>query len=224
MSYVSGRSVPHEFVGLARQLWRRIEVEDVACIKVLDRIEDILVERLRRKPTLRPEHVIDIERRWRAMPCEFRFFAPSYEHPKKLLRIREMRLSAHTAHASGWEAGEREQGLSVCLVTCEVTKGGAYTFSNQPLATVALHAVARRFQRGRDRSEAAVLADLFMLAAGLLNVERPDPGVVAIDGGEWRGLMAKTEIQNGDGEVLARHAGLAVRTFIDSDQWERVQE
>jgi hypothetical protein len=210
--------VPFEFVGLARQLWRKVEAEDRVCAEGLDRVEAILLRRLTRKPSLRPEHVVEIERIWRAMPHRFRFGPTEYQPPRKRLHIRELRLISHISRAKSWAPeSPSEPGLGVFLITCEVSKRGGYTFGSVPFATISLHALARRFQRGRDRSEAAVLRDINDLVKAMSTHGPWADCRFTVGSGEWRGVRATTAQHDQNGEAIPERPSLAIRTFIDAD-------
>jgi hypothetical protein len=209
-------NIPMEFVGLARAFWRKVEADDKACGKVLDQVEAVLTARLRKKPSLRPEHVIAVERLWATMPSGFALSAPVAAHPRKRLHLSQFRLTAHLSRCKDWAEDEIEHGVSLTVVTCETTKRGGYRINLEPVVTVCLHALARRFQRGRDRSEAAVLTDLSELGRGFVEQE-PGSGTICVPGGQWRGGVSRTEVSGQDGEVVSTSTALTIRTFIDGD-------
>ena len=134
--------IPNEFTGMARALMRRVAAVDNKTQAGLDRIEARVRARLLRKPTLRPENVLELERLWAALPATFRLAGPKYERPKKRIRITEVQLNAGTTQAPDWEVSE--PNLSVSWVTFEVTARGGYSISHVPMIAIGLHALARR--------------------------------------------------------------------------------
>src|SRR3954471_24259563 len=90
-----GMNIPMEFVGLARAFWRKVEADDKACGKVLDQVEAVLTARLRKKPTLRPEHVSGGGRRGPPPPGGSPLGARVPPHPQKRLHLSQFRLTAH---------------------------------------------------------------------------------------------------------------------------------
>jgi hypothetical protein len=215
--------LPAEFWGQARALWRKVQAEDVACCKRLDEIEAIFLARQRRrKNSLRPEQVVAIERLWSLMPAAYRVGMPRLRHPKKGLHIAEVRLTAHVAKCDLWAEGTTEHGLALSITSCNWDQRTGYRFDNQPLATFGLHALARRFQRGRDPSETAVLLDLAMLAKALMAEAQEHAGRYPVPGGQWRGRIAATDTTSGDGTVTT-HPSVAIRTFIDDDSIEEAE-
>ena len=85
-----------------------------------------------------------------------------------------------------------ERGLIVNVVLFEVAPFH-YQFDIFTLAHVSAHALARRFQRGLDTGEAAIMRDLKALGqAHHALADRPDGTdfvVPLVDGGNWRGSV-----------------------------------
>ena len=79
-----------------------------------------------------------------------------------------------------------------------------FTEVNRRIAGFGLHSIARRFERGGDRTDAAVLADFSALAAGYAAAvaARGEFEITVPSGGRWIGAFGP-----GDAVVI-------VRTFI----------
>jgi hypothetical protein len=105
-----------------------------------------------------------------------------------------------------WPDDGQEPGLLVGWFTVEFDEQGAAS-QLVSLAFVSLHALARRYQRGRDTTEAAIFADLAALESGFRRVITSSRFTVPVPGGAWVG-----EVANADGS-----AHLAVRTYYDVD-------
>src|SRR5665647_1627305 len=87
-----------------------------------------------------------------------------------------------------------------------------FSFTNAPLATISLHALARRYQRGFNNSDAAISTDLHALS-------RPPPGLldnfgdfyIATESGFWVGPVVEIEDRGGPARILV------ARTFVTED-------
>jgi hypothetical protein len=66
---------------------------------------------------------------------------------------------------AGWGEGQDELAVGLELLTLILARG-RFASETKILADVGLHALARRFERGDDRSDDAVLANLKPLAGG----------------------------------------------------------
>jgi hypothetical protein len=197
--------VPREFTGLARQLYRRLEVEYLAVKPVQERLIGE-VERLvprkgfRRLPiaaTLRT-----VAAQWRAMPAASRLGPLKLTQHGEKLSIAEVRVVPCKMKYQSWTDME----LVLGLLLIQIDYGHEIAISRRPLGDAGLHAVARRFERGTDRSDAAVLADLLELACAF--PERAMAGGdfrVATRDGYWLG-----ELVSYDGQPF-----LTARTFMD---------
>jgi hypothetical protein len=90
---------------------------------------------------------------------------------------------------------ESELALGIRLTEVRFTRR-VLDIKRRPLGDACLHALARRYQRGADRSDAAVLSDLWALAGGDFRVRA--------GGGAWVG----ERVQYGGGPHLA------ARTYV----------
>jgi hypothetical protein len=200
--------VPPEFLGRARAFRARIGADDAAVGMAINRITAPLLARRRRKATFRPETLIDAER-------QFQFQVPAgarltlkVERDRHGLRIEEFRVAAGEFRFCSWEDDAADADPGVVRVVLEATGWGAVGATANIVASVSLHALARRYQRGFDTSDAAILAELRELAMRhAAIVEAQGDFSMAFDGGSWVGEVARTEVAQVSCPVLA------VRTF-----------
>jgi hypothetical protein len=113
-------------------------------------------------------------------------------------------------HSAAWPDDGQEPGVLVGWHAVEFDQGSvASRFVS--LAAVPLHALARRYQRGRDTSETSIFADLAGLADDFRQVVTLPRFAIAVPGGTWVGEPMNT----GEATVLA------VRTYFDADSGAR---
>jgi hypothetical protein len=180
---VSAR-VGAEFTGLARVFRSTVMAVDRECDAVLNKIARPLRERLRRKPTLRPEHAIEANRAWgKLMPNEYRLGERRFFPARTEFIIAETRLSGSWIYNDEWNSGVREIGISVCDLVLSVRRG-KLCWEWKPRVCISLHALARRIERGAERDHAALVRDLAVLVESDAGSER-----VGTQGGFWLGAV-----------------------------------
>jgi hypothetical protein len=74
----SPTTLPREFLGLARI--RAVRLDDQVGMPMTKTILAVLKRRLRRKPTIRSEMCIELERIWQTMPSAWRIGELIVEH------------------------------------------------------------------------------------------------------------------------------------------------
>jgi hypothetical protein len=179
--------VPREFVGLARQLWQRVDAEarivnpeQRRLIAMLEALEPRRGFRQRKVvPTLR-----SVTAHWRHLPS-FARLAFKVTSSAEGFKLVEVRATPTRMHMQGWETDELAIGIR--LVEIEF-KRRVLDIKRRPLGDACLHALARRYQRGDNCSDNAVLADLLELACAF--PERALAGGdfrVPAGGGAWVG-------------------------------------
>lgn len=91
---------------------------------------------------------------------------------------------------AGWTDDELAVAIILCVVTMRTP--GFFIDSGQVLAAVALHGLSRRYERGDDRGDKAVLRDLTVFdrawpqatrSGGEFEIPAPNGG------GKWRGAV-----------------------------------
>jgi hypothetical protein len=201
-----GDRVPAEFVGLARQFRREVMEDDRLVDAALARIATPLRRRLAKKPGLRPAMGHDTARAWTTlMPPTFRFDMAT-ELGRSCLSISELRLTGSRWRSGGW--ANDEPGVSVLLLSLG-TGTGKVAVEVRPVATLGLHALARRYQRGEGRDHPDIMRDLAYLAT-------PPAGsadAVATGSGFWLGGVVWA-----DDDCGRRIRLRSVRTFIAAEQ------
>lgn len=197
--------VPREFLGLARDLRRRLAAADAQVAPGLEHALRPLRERLERRPTLRADLLTDAERHWRqGVPGFGRLVLAAERRRGRVPYFCELRAQAGAFRFATWPPGF-EPGLLLVLILAEPRPGGV-DVRQTPLAAVSLHALARRYQRGGDCSEAAIFGDLADLAPFAQETGLP-PAVrfaLPLAHGCWCGERVQV-----DGRMV-----LAVRTYL----------
>ena len=208
---MSGPSVPAEFIGRARAFRARIGAEDAEVGQTIQRIVAPLIARRRHKQTFRPEHLIVAERQFRLQVPAAARLTLKIERDRHGLRIEEFRAAAGEFRFCSWNSDAVDADVGVVRVVLDATAWQPLSFSGTIVVSVSLHALARRYQRGFDTTDDAILAELRDMAlrhAGI--VEAWGDFSIACDGGSWVGEVAKVEIGEGSAPMLA------VRTFTQA--------
>ena len=188
--------VPKLCVGLARTLRSRIAAEHPRVLKL--RTE--LIETIKPRRGFRKYQTQRIADCWTYILPAFGRLALIAEAPSPgRLKIAELRAIPCRMTFDAWD-GADELAIAVELLTLILDKG-RFAKATKIYADVGLHALARRYERGEDRSDDAVLADLRPLAEGHAQAVT-NGGDFVIAG--WRGTI--TQVQ---GKPV-----LAVRTFV----------
>ena len=166
----------------------------------------------KRRVCFSPLHLKNIEAAWEALPSTFRLSVHAEYPSRKHLELSEVRLCPMKLHGPGWDDDSEEENVGIQFVSLTVDKL-QLEISTTRMHLVSQHALARRFQRGRDSSDAAVISDI----RALLRID-PDEMLagkeftVAVHDGQWRGSVLDVQPQDRDGPVKMA----AVRTFVDT--------
>jgi hypothetical protein len=157
--------VSSEYTGLARVFRSAVKAEDVALDKALDAITAPLRPRLKRHPKLRHEQIAGTVRLYGILvPNEFRIGETDIDRDRSAFSISETRLACSWQRFDEWQSPDaRELGLAVARYRLAL-KDGRLRETWDAYAVVSLHAIARRIERGNDRSHSALFADLALLA------------------------------------------------------------
>jgi hypothetical protein len=200
-----------ESMGRARQLRREIAAEEMPALLRLSVFMAPLHRRFASKPSIRAGMLVDLQRQWRdTLPTRFRLSFVVERHGT-CCTITEHRLVSGTLQPvhdpawSGWETG-----LMVLRHSLYADKRGT-KFSNEIVAFISLHAIARWLARSRDNTEPPLLRDLTTLALSpdipgdMLNVPTPH--------GAWVGRIVSSSDPETGRNIVVR----AARSFIDAD-------
>jgi hypothetical protein len=201
-----------EFKGMARTLRDRMAAASIVSTPLMITIyhdaSATLQRRKRQHAAFRPDHLLEFERRWMAIPHEERLRL-DVKRSKTGLVITEARVSSMVLTNTAWRGGQKELDLVIAgmRLTLGAKKVRAETY---PLAVVSLHAVSRRYRRGFSNEHAAIMGDLTALAqVEIPDAPTPEFFVTAPSGGEWRGsVMRFADLERKESIVFA------VRTFV----------
>jgi hypothetical protein len=205
--------IPAEFLGMARQLRRDVQVADAIFNVAVPKITDALRDRLRvRRPTSKSmsQMARDVVTSWHAtIPSRFRLEFDSAASARSV-EVVEARVGG--SRWSTYGLFEDERGISVNIVVLR-TVARDVSVVIHPVANVSLHALARRFQRGENSSVEAVLRDLGALA------EPPAGSVdaVATSDGVWLGEITDANDTGQPGRTVRLRS---VRSFVGGESLE----
>jgi len=208
--------VPVEFIGKARAFRSALVADHDAAILMATRLSGPFLARyrLRQPPTGRA--LADLAKGWRdRMPSAGRLRLV-LDATRSRVSIDEIRAAPSKFGFCAWGDDAPEQAVAIVRVTVTVstTQFGSNTLR---AASVPLHALGRRYQRGWDVSDTAIRADLAELAD-----PRPDllarygEFTVPLADGCWVGTVAEIEERGESVRILA------VRTFVSEAMTARV--
>jgi hypothetical protein len=189
LGHLSG-DVPREFIGMARVFRQTVHVENEKMCSFLLNTMQPIIERLERKPSLRPEHLSLIRQAWDSMPQQFRLsseFTGNHKH----FRFNEARVFAAQWEKAGDELwNSSEPGIMLQLNVLDWRSGNLESFI-LPRALIGLHALGRWFERTGSSDTDSLLQDLRPLIGAEHNVKR-----VPCERGTWIGEPVSIERDN----------------------------
>jgi hypothetical protein len=204
-------NVPHEFVGQARLFCARIEAAaktaSASALQIVDDAHAIVQRRL----TWRPEHFPYFERQWRqTIPDEGRI-GLAIERSKRALIIAAFRLSRSSYEDITWSQPIPERSVALMLRTFRLTTPAAVECKRLAIATLGIHAIARRYQRGFDNTDRAIQLDISELALNFSRLLDADSQTftLACTSGFWVGAIDTVKISG-----LRDQRLLNVRSFL----------
>lgn len=115
------------------------------------------------------------------------------------LVIRELRVGAADNRFPGWH--DWEDALVVAVTGFRLVRWN-FSFDYEMLASISLHCLARRYQRGTDKSRAAIMADIAALATVSPQWVTPGRFEVRTADGHWAGRASL--VQDGVSVLAAR--------------------
>jgi hypothetical protein len=217
--------VPKEFVGLARQFIRDAGTAAEAASTARRKVLDPAFQRLLRYP-LRPMRdgaLAALARAWEALPTPFRVgFETGIDRRGRKGWIAEMEALPALLTSAEWNNDASEPALMIAAFRFEAPATNMFAHHDYrsshaiwAMSTIGMHALARRYERGGDRSHTAVIRDLSALAHANIHdsVRFPSGGEFRIPAGKgaWCGVT--------EGVTLTEREELStvqfvVRTFI----------
>jgi hypothetical protein len=161
---------------------------------------------------LRQELLAEFTRSWKAQPSRFRLHLDNYTK-RNTLSLFEIRLLPCKINDQAWEDVEqREPNLSIsnALLTINTKHYHKSEITYLPTHIVSLHALARRYERCLDRSDAGVIADVTSLMSLQPLAENHEPVRIDTDSGSWRGMTRMLNLKPNGQKVKV----IAIRTFV----------
>jgi hypothetical protein len=204
---LAGRShVGYEHIGIARDFRRKIAKAEAEWGDAADR----LIKPFQRNGTVRRVDIIRLSHAWRKLPGDFAQLGElKVGLEGDTLEIVEARLvtSKLELPRRSWE-GRTEEGVGIRLLKMRIAPA-MFLGDFLPAADIGLHALARRFQRGRRSGLTALREDFVALAAVYPQVVTAMGDFpVEVEGGVWlTNVMCDDE----------RRPCLVVRTFVARD-------
>jgi hypothetical protein len=194
--------VPYEYLGLARDIRRRIDKDALAWG---DRA-DALLEPLKTKERRSRVALVRLFHAWRKLPAAGRLGPLTITLDTTGLRIEEIRLYAGQIALSRRSWQDHEDVIDIRRVRLGLTSTG-YVSDVLLLASVGLHALARRVQRGSLPGLTSILSDLQTLAESYHRIlQGPNAfRIEAPSGGAWIGVVMRSPDDRPQ---------LTVRTFL----------
>jgi hypothetical protein len=179
--------VAFEFLGKARMFRDRVGAEDDAIGRAVMRIMAPLGRRRARSKTFRPADLIDAERQFQQLPSAGRL-ALQVDRDKHGLRIEELRVAAGRVRFCSWAGDAADQDIGIMRISLEAVLWGPAFVSGDLIASLSLHALGRRYQRGFNTSDAAILSELRAMALCHADIiQTLGDFAIAGDGGMWVG-------------------------------------
>lgn len=215
--------IPPEFAGLARQFIREVAADDKRAALAILALHRPVQARLVRKPRsyLRDGTLAALAGAWEAVPRRFRIGMQSkIDRRGRIGSISEAFVAACEIQAEDWATSEH--ALMIEGSKFEVTPK-TVSFTPIDFASIGWHALGRRYERGRERSADAVMADLKVLASAAIHNEKRYPDGVGfrlrVTHGYWLGVLGDVMIaENKTKPPVDGGTQFVVRTYIDADQ------
>jgi hypothetical protein len=201
-----GSYVSAEWRGRARALRNRVAAAHAEWERAAMALTGPLCARDGFAPSFTKGSLRLLQARWTNLPQAWgRLRNPVSAIAGGTLSIAELRAVDFRAAMTAWNGDELS--IAVALVSVTMTLPSSFSFSSKTLALIGLHALARRYGRGADRRDLAVVMDMLPIAIGA-------PAILRV-GGDF-------EIAAGDGRWIGQRMALdgqpivAVRTYVAS--------
>jgi hypothetical protein len=210
-----------EFIGMARKLHGQVVVAAKISSPMMAAIRTDIIRTGERRGRRRGHHtawradyLLEIEQRWRRIPrieCLHQYV----ERTKSTLLILDVRCGSTIVQNSHWPDGQQETDLITVGNRIVMNDHGTECNSANMATVSARHALSRRYRRGFDNSDRAVMGDLGVLAEFKLPEEPiPRVSVTARSGGLWCGDVMRFRSFDGVANLV-----FGVRTFRPPDKF-----
>jgi hypothetical protein len=193
-----------EFVGLARRLRDSLSRPATTANLAIERLLRPLRPRPRFTPMVKFVQLRDIAKKWRELPGHGRLgFLSDFRDGR--LRLAEIRCVPARMRFGHWDGDETELAVALIIRTVR-SSPPAFSEERILIADIGFHALARRYERGVNRSDSAVLQGLLPIAHQYRAITAlPGEFAVAVEGGSWRGLVS----------LVAGQPTATIRTYVD---------
>jgi hypothetical protein len=214
--YFESAPITRESLGRVRALRQRVMADGNRWREITEGAIEVASARWDRYPgrSLRPAHIQALLASYHASALEFRWAGTTTKLPGGI-ELREVRLSAGTQFRAEWE----EQDLTVAMHTVRIGRRNiGLKIESAPLVNFNYHALARRLDRGRDRTEEALLRDMKAISdhpdliqklAANSRFSIPTP----ISDGHWHGTVEAFTVKDDPADKGQDYMVAAVRTW-----------
>jgi hypothetical protein len=199
--------VPIEYVGRARALRDRIAKAQGRYGKAIEELTRGLRPRPGWPPPTHPKYLrklaLAVDLTARGSICSL--FSEVQTGKQISISISDLVVTAEDLMLPGWSEPEPALRVVLHIIECR-RRPFSYSYSPVPMGLLGLHALARRFQRGRPNSDDAVLADLRCFVGAFRRAIRTQDEEFRIEiasGGAWLGQLSA------DGNAIV------ARTFVN---------
>jgi hypothetical protein len=216
--------VPAQFKGLARQFSNRQVDPSQPFVKASNVLARKIEHRLDKLGNIRLEGMQDYERARREISPFPELHNYDFDRKKGVMLIADYYLSSSWMRRSAWSGDEddtadlnatnSEHTIDFNLSLVKLTRTSA-EMKHRPLAAFGSHSLGRRYQRGFDCTDAAIMRDLWCVVnfwEDFCLAQRPYPAdyqfSISSPGGTWSG-EAMNNKRDPDGPSY-----LSVRTFF----------
>jgi hypothetical protein len=188
-----GARIPLEFIGQARALRQRIDRENERYEKAAERLIKPFRPADRWHPMPRVAMLEELGQRWRGLPAVGRLRATASCNSGKL-SITEMRVEPSRLKIAAWQDELGEPAVSIILRMISISPP-RFSDRTRTAAIFGLHALARRHERGANRTAQAVLEDMKALGLAYHTVLKAEDefAIPAPGGGRWIGSVMVEE-------------------------------
>lgn len=199
---------PAEFRGQARAFLNRIAAAEPEYLKSLAGVMLPLRDRYHRRAKLPAGDTAAAEEAWIEKLPTFGRIDIETRSSRVRLYVRELRAFARMEGFDEW-AGASEPALVVMVVGVDLRRDHLDA-KKAVLATIGLHALARRFQRGFDTSDEALFSEFRAIAAVANDIiDAREVFRIQVPDGVWAGAVASVTDERGE-----RSHVVSIRTFI----------